>query len=66
MFEQIMKDAQDFVALGRKIADNVETARNVLTVSELEQVKAVLDPLHAKNMALSKDLDAALASAEKR
>lgn len=66
MFEQIMKDAQDYVVLGRTIADNLATGRNILTASELAQVKAVLDPLHAKNMALSKDLDAALAAAEKR
>jgi hypothetical protein len=66
MFEQMMKDAQDFVLLSRKLTDNLETGRNVLTVSELSQVKAVLDPLHAKNMTLSKELDAALAAAEKR
>jgi len=60
-----MQDAATYAALGRQIADNIASGKKVMSADQIEQVKAVLDPLHKENVQLSKDLDAALAAAEK-
>lgn len=60
-----MQDAAAYAALGQQIADNIASGKKVMSADQIEQVKAVLDPLHKSNVALSKDLDAALAAAEK-
>lgn len=62
---EIIALAQEAAKLVALVKQNVDRAKDTLAADDLAQLKAILDPLHATNMALGAQLDAALAEAEK-
>lgn len=61
----------EMIALARAGAEllaivkkNVSAGKATIATSDLAELKAILDPLHAENLGLSAELDALLATAE--
>lgn len=62
----IVAIAQAAAQILTAITGDIQTGKTVLSTDQLADLKAILDPLHASNMAASAVLDAQLAEAEQR
>ena len=58
----LLSQAQSVIAT---VKTNMAGAKEALSETEVTELRAVLDKIHALNMKLSADFDAALAEAEK-
>lgn len=63
--QEIIALAQAAAQLYAIVSDNVDKAKETLGTEDITALQAILDPLHATNVALGQQLDAALAEAAK-
>lgn len=65
-FASLQQQAATALKLVSDLAKNIEAASAILSTTELEDLRRQQEQIHAKAMAVSEELDKALAEAEKR